>query len=283
MTEHQLDEIRRTRQSPETVEIRAPEAGFILVRNLTLGQRFERGTELYRIADLSKVWILADVFEYEAQYLEVGKSVQGSLPNQKKTFQAKVSNVLPQFDEATRTLKVRLEADNPNYALRPNMFVDIELPVSLPPAVTVPADAVLDSGLKKTVFIDKGSGLFEPREVETGWRLGNRVEITRGLEPGERIVISGTFLIDSESRMELAATGMFDTLAKDPVCGMDVSPSKAEKTGRRSRFQGKSYYFCSDECKEQFDKSPERYAERSAERSPSAAHHMASPESHHSQ
>ena len=86
--------------------------------------------------------------------------------------------------------------------LRPDMFVDVELPISLPPAITVPADAVLDSGLKKTVFVDHGNGFFEPREVETGWRIGNRVEIVKGLKPGEQIVISGNFLIDSESRLE---------------------------------------------------------------------------------
>ncbi len=262
MTEHQLDEIMRTQQGTDNIDIRAPAAGFILARNLSPGQRFEKGTELYRIADLSKVWVMADIFENEAQYLQPGKTVKVSLPHQKKTFQAKVSDVLPQFDEAARTLKVRLEADNPDYTLRPNMFVDVELPISLPPAITIPADGVLDSGLKKTVFVDQGNGLFEPREVETGWRIGNRVEIIKGLKPGEQIVVSGNFLIDSESRLELAASGMYGTLSKDPVCGADVSVNKAEKVGRKSIFQGKVYYFTSDECKEQFDKQPAHYVRK---------------------
>jgi Cu(I)/Ag(I) efflux system membrane fusion protein len=259
MTEHQLDEIMRTQQGADNIDIRAPAAGFILARNLSPGQRFEKGTELYRIADLSKVWIMADIFENEAQYLQPGKTVKVSLPHQKKTFQGKVSDVLPQFDEATRTLKVRLEADNPDYTLRPNMFVDVELPISLPPAINVPADAVLDSGLKKTVFVDHGNGVLEPREVETGWRIGNRVEIIKGLKPGEQIVISGNFLIDSETRLELAAAGMVGTLSKDPVCGGDVSISKAEKAGRKSAYKGKTYYFSSDECKAQFDKNAKHY------------------------
>jgi RND family efflux transporter MFP subunit len=262
MTEHQLDEIMRTRQGADNIEVRAPAAGFILARNLSPGQRFEKGTELFRIADLSKVWILADMFENEAQYLPQGKSAKVSLLHQKKIFQAKVSGVLPQFDEATRTLKVRLEADNPDYTLRPNMFVDIELPISLPPAIAVPADAVLDSGLKKTVFVDHGKGSFEAREVETGWRIGNRVEIIKGLNPGEQVVLSGNFLIDSETRLELAAAGMVGTLSKDPVCGGDVSITKAEKAGRKSTYQGKVYYFTSDECKEQFDKNPARYMKK---------------------
>jgi Cu(I)/Ag(I) efflux system membrane fusion protein len=142
------------------------------------------------------------------------------------------------------------------------MFVDVELPITSPPTLTVPADAVLDSGLKKTVFVDRGEGFFEPREVETGWRLGNRVEIVKGLNPGEKIVISGTFMIDSESRLELAAAGMVGTLAKDPVCGADVSINKAEKIGRKSTYQGKTYYFSSDECKQKFDKDPDRYMKK---------------------
>ncbi|HSB73823.1 MAG TPA: efflux RND transporter periplasmic adaptor subunit, partial [Candidatus Methylomirabilis sp.] len=87
-------------------------------------------------------------------------------------------------------------------------FVDVQLPISLPPTITVSADAVLDSGVKKTVFVDRGEGIFEPRSVETGWRLGDRIEIVEGLQPGERIVVAGTFLLDSESRMKLAAAGV---------------------------------------------------------------------------
>jgi YHS domain-containing protein len=142
------------------------------------------------------------------------------------------------------------------------MFVDVELPISLPPAIAVPADAVLDSGLKKTVFVDRGNGVFEPREVETGWRIGNRVEIVRGLKPGEQIVISANFLIDSESRLELAASGMYGTLSKDPVCGAEVSISKAEKAGRKSAYKGKTFYFSSDECKAEFDKNPGHYVKK---------------------
>ena len=111
----------------------------------------------------------------------------------------------PIFDEATLTLKVRLETANPQRALKPGMFVDVEFPVDLPPTLVVPADAIVDSGLRKTVFVDSGHGYFEPRLIETGWRIGDDVEVTKGLMPGERIVISGTFFIDSESRMKAAA------------------------------------------------------------------------------
>ena len=262
MSEQQIKELASTRQVTDKVFIVAPVTGFILARNVSPGQRFEKGTEWYRIADLSRVWVLADLFANEAEYVRSGMKVRVTIPETKKTLNAVVSTVLPQFDATSRTLKVRLELDNPGYVLRPDMFVDVEFPATLPSALTIPVDAVLDSGVKKTVFVDRGNGIFEPREVETGWRAGNRVEIKKGLQRGEKIVISGNFFIDSESRLELAAAGMYGTLAKDPVCGVDVSINKAEKTGRKSAYQGKVYYFTSDECKKQFDKNPAHYVKR---------------------
>jgi multidrug efflux pump subunit AcrA (membrane-fusion protein) len=116
-----------------------------------------------------------------------------------------VSPSEPIVDEAMPTLKVRLEASNPILALKPGMFVDVEFPVDLPPTLVVPADAIVDSGLSKTVFVDSGNGYFEPRLVETRWRIGDDIQVTKGLVPGERIVISGTFLVDSESRLKAVA------------------------------------------------------------------------------
>jgi RND family efflux transporter MFP subunit len=260
MGEKQIEEIGQTRTFTDIIHIASPAEGIVISRNIYSGQRFERGTEFFKIADLNSVWILVDTFESEAQYLKPGVIVKVLHHHLKKKFQAKVSTDLPQFDPATRTLKVRLEAANPGYLLRPDMFVDVELPINLPSAITVPADAVLDSGFKKTVFVDRGNGIFEPREVETGWRMGNQVEIVRGLEVGERVVTSGTFLIDSESKMELAAQGMYTTLSKDPVCELDVAMRKAEKAGLKASHGGKTYYFHSEECKQKFGKEPERYA-----------------------
>jgi membrane fusion protein, copper/silver efflux system len=201
----QMEEIKRTREIPESIRILAPADGFVLSRNVSPGLKFEKGAEWYRIADLKRVWIIADVFENEAQYARRAVHARVSLPNQRVTLPASVSEVLPQFDAATRTLRVRLEADNPAYALRPDMFVDVELPITLPRTVVVPIDAVLDSGLKKTVFVERGAGAFEAREVETGWRLDGQIEILKGLAPGERIVTSGTFFLDSETRMRPGA------------------------------------------------------------------------------
>ncbi len=205
MSALQMDEIRQTRQVPSEIKIVSPADGFVLSRNVSPGLKFDRGAEWYRIADLSRVWVLADVFENEAHDLRTGVRAQVSLPTERKTLGARVAEVLPQFDAATRTLKVRLETDNPGYVLRPDMFVDVELPVPFPPTITVPVDSVLDSGLRRTVFVERGEGVYEPRQVETGWRFGDRVEIVKGLTPGERIVVSGTFFLDSESRMKAAS------------------------------------------------------------------------------
>jgi Cu(I)/Ag(I) efflux system membrane fusion protein len=259
MSEHQLDEIMRTRQGANVIEIRATEAGFILARNLSLGQRFEKGAELYRIADLRRVWILADVFENEEESFRPGTRATISHALRGRSLEARVGNVLPQFDPGTRTLKIRLEADNPGYALRPDMFVDVELPIQHPPALVIPSGAVLDTGLKKTVFVDRGNGYFDPRIVETGWRSGEKVEITRGLAKGERIVVSGNFLIDSESRLKLAASRVPEDNAVDPVCGMEVDPRKVEN--RVIEYCGKTYYFCSTLCRDKFRSEPEKYLE----------------------
>ncbi len=202
MSEAQLKQMAESRQLPESVDVVSPADGFILSRNITPGQHFDRSMEFYRIADLSHVWIVADIFESDAQTIRPGSIARITSRDGAKTFSARVSNVLPQVDPATRTLKLRLEADNPGFALRPDMFVDVELGSAMPAALTVPADAIINSGREQRVFVESSSGVFEPRTVQTGWHVGDRVEIVRGLSEGERIVAEGTFLVDSESRLK---------------------------------------------------------------------------------
>ncbi len=255
----QLAEISRTRKAATDIALRSPTNGYIVSRSVYPRQRFDRGVELYRIVDISRVWVLADVFESDAQYLHPGAGARVSFPYQARgPIQARVSDALPQFDPATRTLKARLEAENPSYLLRPDMLVDVSLDITLPEAVTVSADAVVDSGDRKTVFVDRGSGYFEARRVETGWQFDDRIEIVKGLMPGERIVLSGNFLLDSESRMKMAAMGISlpDT---DPVCGMDVDQGKARAAGRVASSRGRTYYFCSDECRKRFETAPAKF------------------------
>ncbi|HSB67905.1 MAG TPA: efflux RND transporter periplasmic adaptor subunit [Candidatus Methylomirabilis sp.] len=259
MGESQIEAIGRTRTLTDQIEMTSPTSGIVIARNLYPGQRFDRATEFYKIADLSHVWILVDIYENEAGYFKPGARVPVHSSNLNRTYQATVSDAPPIFESASRTLKLRLEVDNPGQVLRPDMFVHLELLVELPSAITVPVDAVVDSGIQRTVYVDKGNGIFEPRKVETGWRHGDRVEIVKGLTPGERIVVSGTFLIDSESRMRAAAAGISGETDKDPVCGMEVDVGKAKAAGRHSVYNGNIYVFCIEECKHRFDKDPRRY------------------------
>jgi len=200
----QLREMGKRRELVRDIRVKSPVDGFVLKRSVAPGLRFDRGFEFYRIADLSRVWILADVYRRDLPFIRRGASARITTAEGSHGLRATVSPSEPVFDEATLTLKVRLEAANPQRALKPGMFVDVEFPVDLPPALVVPADAIVDSGLSKTVFVDRGHGYFEPRLVETGWRIGGDVQVTKGLTAGERIVISGTFLVDSESRMKAA-------------------------------------------------------------------------------
>jgi RND family efflux transporter MFP subunit len=208
LNEAQIGEIRRTGKPVANVTLYSPGAGYVLTRNAFPNQKIAPDTELYTLADLSRVWVLASVFEADAPQVRLGQAATVSLPYAGgKTYRGRVSYIQPQVDPATRTVTVRLELDNPALALKPDMFVDVELAVAQPARLTVPAGAVLDSGLTKTVFVDRGNGMFEPREVAAGQTVGDRVEILSGLKAGERIVTSGNFLIGSESQLKAAAGG----------------------------------------------------------------------------
>ena len=201
----QLREMAKRRELVQDIKVESPVDGFVLKRSVSPGQRFDRGFEFYRIADLNHVWILADVYRDQQPFIRRGASARITMAEEGRALAATVSQSEPIFDEATQTLKVRLEATNPKLALKPGMFVDVEFQVNLPPMLVVPADAIVDTGLRKTVFVDRGNGTFEPRLIETGWRIGDDVQVTKGLHSGEHIVISGTFLVDSESRMKASA------------------------------------------------------------------------------
>jgi membrane fusion protein, copper/silver efflux system len=261
MGDLQIEDMIQTRKFTPNVNLVSPTDGFVITRTLSEGQRFEKGTELFRITDLGHVWILADVFAKEAGLISSAVAAKVKLPGDSRVFTAALSDALPQFDGTSRTLKLRFEAENPEFVLKPDMFVDVEIPVSLAETLVVPVDAVLDAGLRQTVFVDRGHGFFEPRPVQVGVRLGDQVQIVAGLTNGERIVISGNFLLDSESRMKLAAASVPDADARDPVCGMAVDEAQARIDHYVSDHLGKTYFFCSDGCKKGFDATPGKYLE----------------------
>jgi membrane fusion protein, copper/silver efflux system len=201
MGEPQIRELARKRQTTRDISVVSPVDGIVLARNISPEQRFEKGTELYRIADLSKMWIVADLFNDQARVLRAGRKVKATVREMSRSISATVTENPPLFDPLSRTLKLRLEADNPGMALRPDMFVDLEYRAEAPAGLSVPAEAILDSGLRKIVYVQTAENIFEPRTVEVGFAYGNRITVTRGLAAGDRIVSSGNFLLDSESRI----------------------------------------------------------------------------------
>jgi len=164
---------------------------------------------LYTIADLSWVWVEADIYEYELPFVKVGQKVRITLPYYPgETLEGTVKFVYPFLDPRTRTAKVRLEVPNPGLKLKPDMFADVAVEENLGERLVVPASAVLDSGEQQIVFVALGEGRFEPREVTVAARLDDYYVIAAGLREGEVVVTSGNFLLDSESRIKGALAGM---------------------------------------------------------------------------
>jgi Cu(I)/Ag(I) efflux system membrane fusion protein len=192
MSDLQIDEIARTRDVPPFIKILAPSDGIVLARNASPGRTFVRGEEWFRIADLRRVWVVVDVFGDDATRIRSGMAARVSLPRERRTFTARVSDVPPQYNPETRTRTVRLEVENLEDVLRPEMPVDVELSMSFAPTVVVPsAEAVIESGLKTTAS-SSGHRDREPREVRPGGGVmgdRNRARLT----PGDRVVGSGTF------------------------------------------------------------------------------------------
>lgn len=188
--------------------IPAPASGWIVEKKAIQGLSFQAGSDLFTIADLSKVWVIADVYEAELARVSVGQKATArlaSLPD--KAFDGEVKLVYPSVDPVTRTAKVRLELDNKDMALKPGMYANVSM--ALPPSsnVVIPREALVDTGEVQYVFVDKGAGRFEPRRVKVGIKSGEKVEILSGVAEGEIVVTTGNFLLDSESRLRAAIEG----------------------------------------------------------------------------
>jgi Cu(I)/Ag(I) efflux system membrane fusion protein len=189
----------------EHLPIRSPLSGYVMEKNVSRGSAFEPGERLYRIAPLGRVWVEAEVYEQEMASVAPGQRAQIELPSLPgRSFEAKVAYVYPTLDPATRTVRVRLELPNPELELRPGMQANVLLFVDRGERLLVPQSALLHAGTRSFVFRSLGDGRFRPQQVELGMRSGEEVEVLSGLEPGDEIVASGTFLIASESRLRAA-------------------------------------------------------------------------------
>ncbi|MGV3519937.1 efflux RND transporter periplasmic adaptor subunit [Luteitalea sp.] len=210
LTEAQIQQVLDTGKPIRDITLYAPASGFVLERNAFPNQRVTAESDLYTLADLSTVWIMADLYEADLSAVRAGALARIVLPNGPATsaVNATVTYVQPAVDPTTRTLKVRLEARNASMRLRPEMFVDVEFPLGGNRRLTVPADAVLNSGERQVVFVDLGDGYLAPKTVQTAERVGDRLVVTSGLSEGERVVASGTFLIDAESQLKSALGSM---------------------------------------------------------------------------
>jgi Cu(I)/Ag(I) efflux system membrane fusion protein len=200
--------------------IYAPTSGYVTARTAFHGMKVMPADTLFDIVDLSSVWVLADVYESELPRVRVGQTGRMTLayrPGQSWT--GKVTYIYPSLDEKTRTAKVRLEFANPREELKPEMFADVVLESAPRTALKVPDDAVLDSGTRKVVFVAKGEGVLEPREVKVGEQGGGSWEILSGLAEGEEIALGASFLVDSESRLASALAGMRD--GATPATGLE--------------------------------------------------------------
>ena len=205
MTEKQIAELERTRVASRTTVLYSPATGHIIERMVNHGEKIDPGTTVLDITDLSHVWVLADIYEYELALVKVGQRATMTLsyvPG--RTFEGKVTFIHPFLSENTRTVKVRLEFDNNDLMLRPEMFAKVTLEAAGGETLVVPTSAIVGTGTRDIVFVDRGGGHFEPRAVTLGTRLAGSTEILAGLVEGERIVASGNFLIDSESRLKSA-------------------------------------------------------------------------------
>jgi Cu(I)/Ag(I) efflux system membrane fusion protein len=194
------------RGSPlEEVPMRSPVTGTVIEKDVVEGSAFEPGQRLLRIVPLDRVWVEAQVYESEAPMVRVGTPASVTLPYEPgRQFEGRVSFVSPVLAEGARTLRVRVVLENPEQVLRPGMWASVRLEGEAAERLVVPQSAVLQAGERAFVFLDLGGGRFRPRQVEVGMRSGEDVEIVGGLEAGERVVTSGTFLVASESRLRAA-------------------------------------------------------------------------------
>jgi len=226
ITPEQIEELAASGKPAKTMMMRSPYDGVVIAKHVNEGMRIDPGMQVYQIADLSKVWVMVSLYEYQLPFIQEGQMATMSLPYiPGKTFEGRVIYIYPYLDERTRQVRVRLEFDNSDMFLMPGMYASIELKSTLANDRTVaPRSAVIDTGERQVAFVSMGDGKFEPRDVLMGVETENgMVEILDGLSPGEMVVISGQFLLDSESRIrESLAKMLKGDLASEQRAVVDV-------------------------------------------------------------
>lgn len=232
ISDEQLRALAQSGEARRTMTFRSPVSGIVMEKKALQGMRFMPGESLFQIADLSSVWVIADVFEQDIAWVKTGSMARvriGAYPGQ--AFDGRITYVYPTLNPETRTVPVRVEVANPRRLLKPAMFADVELTAGgRQKVVTVPNSAVIDSGARRIVLVHKAEGRFEPREVKTGRRNDSHVQVTEGVEEGEQVVVSANFLIDAESNLQAAIGGF----GQPPQAATLAGQSTAGKVGHRA-------------------------------------------------
>ncbi|HCY86231.1 MAG TPA: efflux RND transporter periplasmic adaptor subunit, partial [Desulfobacteraceae bacterium] len=227
----EIAEIEKTGRVKKTLAVRSPYKGVVVSKNVTEGDYVKTGASLFRIADLSSVWVEAHIFEYEQNLVYQGQPVEMELSySPGRTYTGKISYIFPYLQPKTRDVIIRVSFDNPQGDLKPDMFAQIRIRTDDgKKGLSVPAQAVIHSGDEQIVFVAKGGGKFSPRQVTTGMYLEEgRVQVLSGLTAGENVVVSGQFLLDSESKLKEAIQKMIESKSKGPASAGETSGGDGE-------------------------------------------------------
>jgi Cu(I)/Ag(I) efflux system membrane fusion protein len=229
-----IDEMRRSGAPVMSFDWPSPADGYVMKKNAIEGQMVRMGEEIMRLANLEKIWVIADVAERDMGLIAVGQQVKvrfKAFPSE--VFDGRITFILHELDMATRTGQVRVELDNPERRIKHEMYADLEIDTHAGenPRVAVPNSAIIDSGNRQIVLIARGQGRFEPRPVTLGLRGENYTEIKNGVSDGEEVVVAANFLIDAESNLQAALAGFTADSAQEPAAAAHTQDEHADHTG----------------------------------------------------
>jgi len=215
ISEEQIAELEKTGKPFRALTIYSPVTGFVIEKNVVQGKYVMAGETIFSLADISRLWLFADIYERDLPFISVGTEVTVEIASfPAEIFTGKISHIFPYIQNETRTVKVRVEFPNPNFRLKPEMYGRIKLHLPLGRKLALPEEAVIDTGERKIVFVVHEGRHFEPREVQLGAKADEYYEVLAGLEEGEQVVTSAQFLIDSESRLKAALKGLHEHLGE---------------------------------------------------------------------
>lgn len=209
ITDEQIKQLEEKGEITKTLTISSPYSGFVIEKMVTEGMKIMQGMRLYKIADLSEVWIIADIYEQDLPMVKLGQTTEIlPLAMSGKAIAGKISYIYPYLEGELRTTKIRIEVANPNFILKPNMYVDVRIRIDLGRKLAIPDSAIIDTGQRQLVVLARGNGHFKPVEVRIGSKVEGFYEVLAGVKEGDEVVTNANFLIDSESKMKEALSGM---------------------------------------------------------------------------